>query len=133
MNPVELSLIAFAIIFSGALLGTFIRPFLSEHHLSTDSRDVMKLGTSMIATMAALVLSLLISSAKGTFDTIKSGVNQLAADVVLLDSNMALYGPETREARDILRQDVINTIQRVWPGGKNTMVLEKVETKHAIE
>jgi hypothetical protein len=133
MNPVELSLIAFVIILGGALLGTFIRPFLSEHHLSTDSRDVMKLGTSMIATMAALVLSLLISSAKGTFDRIKNDVNQLAADVVLLDRNMALYGPETREARDILRHTVINTIQRIWPEGKSTMVLEKVETKHAIE
>jgi hypothetical protein len=59
MNSVELSLIAFVTICGGALLGTFIRPFLSDHHLSTDSRDVMKLGTSMIATMAALVLSLL--------------------------------------------------------------------------
>jgi len=134
MNPIELSLIAFTIIFGGALLGTLLRPFLSEHHLSTDSRDVMKLGTGMIATMAALVLSLLISSAKGTFDTIKSGVNQLAADIVLLDRNMALYGPETREARDILRHTVINTIQRVWPEGKNTMALEKVgQTKHAME
>jgi hypothetical protein len=133
MNSVELSLIAFVTICGGALLGTFIRPFLSDHHLSTDSRDVMKLGTSMIATMAALVLSLLISSAKGTFDTIKRGVNQLAADLVLIDSNMALYGPETRVARDILRHNVINTIERVWPGGENTMVLEKVETKHAIE
>src|SRR5512139_1939515 len=99
MSPNAISLIAFAVTFGGALLGMFLRTVLKEHHLSTDSRDVMKLGTGMIATMAALVLSLLIASAKGTFDTVRIGLMQTGAKIVVLDRTMALYGPETKEAR----------------------------------
>jgi hypothetical protein len=127
-------LIALAIIFGGTLLGMFLRPLLHEHHLSGDSKDVMKLGTGMIATMAALVLGLLIGSAKGTFDTINNGLKQTAAKVFLLDHTMAQYGPETREARDILRSNIISTIQRIWPADRTAMALDKVgPTESGIE
>src|SRR5512143_2627934 len=115
MSPIAISLIAFAIIFGGTLLGMFLRPLLQEHHLSGDSKDVMKLGTGMIATMAALVLSLLIGSAKGTFDTMNNGLKQTGVKLSLLDYAMAQYGPETREAREILRRSLITTIQLIWP------------------
>jgi len=133
LSPIALSLIAFAIIFGGTLLGMFLRPLLDEHHLSADSRDVMKLGTGMIATMAALVLSLLIGSAKGTFDTWNNGLEQTGVKLSLLDHAMAQYGPETREARDILRRNVISTIQRVWPADKTTIALDKVGQGSGIE
>lgn len=61
MSPIAIFLIAFGIIFGGTLLGMYLRTLLSEHHLSADSRDVMKMGTEMLAMMAALVLGLLIS------------------------------------------------------------------------
>lgn len=134
MSPIAISLIAFAIIFGGTLLGMFLRTLLNEQHLSADSRDVMKLGTSTIATMAALVLSLLIGSAKGTFDTMNNGLKQAGLKILLLDRTMAQYGPETREARDILRRSVITIIQRIWPADKNTVVLDKVvQTGSRIE
>lgn len=134
MSPITISLIALAIIFGGTLLGTFLRPLLQEHHLSGDSKDVMKLGTGMIATMAALVLGLLTGSAKGTFDTINNGLKQTAAKVFLLDHAMAQYGPETREARDILRRNIISTIQQIWPADRTTMALDKVGlTESGIE
>lgn len=134
MSPIAISLIALAIIFGGTVLGMFIRPLLLEHHLSGDSKDVMELGTGMIATMAALVLGLLIGSAKGTFDTINNGLKQTAAKVFLLDHTMAQYGPETREARDSLRRGIISTIQRIWPADRTTMALDKVSlTESGIE
>jgi len=126
VSPVEISLIAFACIFGGAMLGMFLRGFLPEHHLSADSRDVMKLGTGMIATMASLVLGLLIGSAKGTFDTISSGVRQSGSKIILLDRTLARYGPETGHARDILRQSVASAIEQLWPKGKGTIAVEKV-------
>jgi len=98
MSALEIALIAFAGIFGGVLLGMFLRSLLPEHHVSEDSRDVMKLGTGMIATMAALILSLLISSAKGTFDAVNNGLRQASAKIVLLDRTLARYGPETKEA-----------------------------------
>ncbi len=134
MSPIAFSLIAFAIMYGGTLLGIFLRTLLNEDHLSADSRDVMKLGTGMIATLAALVLSLLIASAKGNFDTLRSGLNKTASEIVLLHRTMAQYGPETREAREILRRDVITTIQRIWPAEKSRMALENVgQGKRGIE
>jgi hypothetical protein len=127
MSPIAISLTALAIMFSGTLLGMYLRPLMQEHHLSGDSKDVMKLGTGMIATMAALVLSMLISSAKGTFDVWNNELQQSGGKISLLDHTLAQYGPETREARDILRHTLISTIQRVWPVDKTMMALEKVD------
>jgi hypothetical protein len=68
VSTLELALIVFACVFGAAMLGLFIGAALPEPHLSQETKDVVKLGTALIATMAALVLSLLISSAKTSFD-----------------------------------------------------------------
>lgn len=64
----------------------FFRAMLAEEHLSTDTKDVVKLGVALIATMAALVLSLLIASAKNTYDTRSNQLLQVSADIILLDA-----------------------------------------------
>jgi len=115
VSALIISLIAFACIFGGTLLGMFLRTILPGYHLSEESKDAVKLGTGVIATMAALVLALLIASAKGNFDTMSSDLRQTSARVILLDRVMAHYGPETNEARDLLRRDIASTIKRVWP------------------
>jgi len=125
MSPIAFSLTAFACILGGMLFGMFLRIFLPEHHLSADSKDVMKLGTGMLATLAALVLGLLIASAKGTFDTMNGGLKQLGSRIILLDRTMARYGPETREPRDLLRRDVTSVIKRFWPKEKNAIAVAK--------
>ena len=75
MKDLLISLIAFALILGGALAGMAVRPLLSEQHVHADSRDVVKLSAGMIGTLTALVLGLLIASAKNTFDqkTTRSG------------------------------------------------------------
>jgi hypothetical protein len=118
MSALAISLIAFACIFGGTLLGMFVRTILPQHHVSNESKDAVKLGTGMIATMAALVLALLIASAKGNFDTMSSGLRQTASRVILLDRVMAQYGPETKEARELLRRSIDSTIKRIWPEDK---------------
>ena len=115
MSALIISLIAFACIFGGTLLGMFLRTILPGHHVSDESKDAVKLGIGMIATMAALVLGLLIASAKGNFDTMSSELRQAGARVILLDRVMAHYGPETKEARDLLRRSIASTIKRIWP------------------
>jgi hypothetical protein len=40
MSGLTMALIAFVCMFGGALLGAFLRPLLSGHHVSTDSRAV---------------------------------------------------------------------------------------------
>jgi hypothetical protein len=115
MNPLVVSLIAFGCIFGGMLLGMLLRPVLPEHHLSADSKDGVKLGIGMIATLSALVLGLLIASAKGNFDTVNNGVVQSGSKIIVLDRVMAQYGPETRDARDLLRRGVASAMEHAWP------------------
>ncbi len=134
MSALTISLIAFACIFGGTLLGMFLRTILPGHHLSDESKDAVKLGTGMIATMAALVLALLIASAKGNFDTMSSELRQASSRVILLDRVMANYGPETNEARDLLRRSIASTIKRIWPEDKiGQAVAESTEGRVDIE
>lgn len=93
----------------------FLRAVLPEPHLTGDSKDVMKLGTGLIATMSALVLGLLIASAKSSFDSQRAAFQQLATNVILLDRALARYGPETKQARAVLRQSAATMLQRLWP------------------
>jgi hypothetical protein len=115
VSPLVVSLIAFGCIFGGMLFGMSLRRVLPDHHLSEESKDVMKLGTAMIATLAAIVIGLLIASAKSSFDTLNKGLIETSSKVVLLDRIMANYGPETREARDLLRRSLASAIERLWP------------------
>ena len=89
MSPLAISLVAFGCILGGMLIGMFLRVVLPKHHLSDESKDAVKLGIGMIATLAALVLGLLIASAKGTFDTINSELMQTSSKIILLDRVMA--------------------------------------------
>ena len=98
MAPVEIALIVFACVFAGALLGMFLRGRIPEHHLNAQTENVIKLGMGLIATIAALVLGLLISTAKSTFETQDTAVKHTAARVLLLDHMLANYGPETKAA-----------------------------------
>jgi hypothetical protein len=105
VTHVVIALIAFLCIFCSALLGLYLRGRLPEHHLSEDSTSAIKLATGLIATIAALVLGLLISSAKGTFDTVKGELVHNAASIVRLDRLLSEYGPPTQELRGTLKRD----------------------------
>jgi hypothetical protein len=115
MSALSISAVVFACISGVALAVMFAKRFLPEHHLSADSKDVVKLGMGTIATLAALVLGLLIATAKGTYDTQNGTVQELSAKVILLDRVLAKYGPETKETRDLLRVVVDATLDRIWP------------------
>jgi hypothetical protein len=110
-----ISWIVFGVVFGGAVFGLVLRALLPEHHLSQDSKDVVKLGMGLIGTIAALVLGLLIASAKSSFDTQKNGLAQMAGNIGLLDRILAHYGPEAKEAREQLRAGVAAALEQTWP------------------
>ncbi len=114
MTPLLMSVIVFACVLAGMFLGIFLRNRLPEHHLSGDTKDVVRLGTGLIGTIAALVLGLLIASANSTYDTQSSQVQQLTANVVLLDQILAQYGPETASVRHLLRRGIASMADRIW-------------------
>src|SRR5262252_10221052 len=115
LSSVAIACIVFGCVFTGALLGMFFRALVPKKHLSSDTQDVVKLGIALIATMAALVLGLLIASAKSTYDTRRSQLLQVSADVILLDRLLANYGPETKEVRALLQRSVTVALEQFWP------------------
>ena len=115
MSSITISFIVLACVFGGALFGIFLHAVLPQHHLSNETKDIVKLGMGLVGTMAALVLGLLVASAKGYYDTQGAEVTQLAANVALLDRVLAHYGPETKEPRTILRVAVGRAIDQMWP------------------
>jgi hypothetical protein len=114
MSSMTISVIVFACVFGGALLGLLLRAVLPQAHLSGESKDVVKLGMGLVGTLTALVLGLLVASAKGSFDDQSKELTQLAAHVVLLDRLLAHYGSESAPARDLLRGAVGHVLETTW-------------------
>lgn len=121
MSSLTIALISAGCIFGGVLLGLFLRARLPDHHLSSESKDTVKLAAGMIATLSALVLGLLVSSAKSTFDTVGSEITQSAAKIILLDRVLANYGPESKSAREQLHRSVAAGTEAIWPEVKTAV------------
>ena len=114
MSSFAVSLIVFACVFGGVLLGVMLRATLPEHHLSEESRDLMTLGVGLIGTMAVLILGLLTASAQTSFNTTSSELTEMSAKIITLDRVLAHYGPEAKEIRGLLHNVVDDTIHRIW-------------------
>src|ERR1700691_2199614 len=114
MNALLISLLVFAIVFGGALLGAVLRPLLSQKHLQPDSKDIVKMATGLIGTLTALVLGLLIASAKSSFDQKTNQVRQMTATIILMDDLLMQYGPEATHLRNLLRQSIPPLANRIW-------------------
>lgn len=115
MNSIAVSGIVFACVFGGAGCGIVLNRILPQSHLNADSKNVVTMSMGLVATMAALVLGLLVSSAKGFYDAQSAELTQMSAKVILLDRLLAHYGPETTEVRGTLRDLVADSIDRIWP------------------
>ena len=133
VNSVTVSLIAFACIFGGALLGMFLRTHLPEHHLSEDSKRVVNLGAGIIGPLAALVLGLLVASAKGNYDTQSNELTAVGAKIILLDRGLALYGPDAKYSRDLLRHFIYRMIKSLWPNERHTPALPAAPPSSQVE
>ena len=114
MSAAWVSVIVFGCVFAGALIGVALRHALPEPHRSAESKDIIRSGTGLIATMSALVLGLLVASAKEAYDTQKDEVTAQAAKTALLDRLLQHYGPETKAARQALREAVSAEMRHVW-------------------
>jgi hypothetical protein len=121
-----IALIVFGCVSISALFSMLLRAMLPKHHLSQDTKDVVNLAIGLIATMAALVLGLLIASAKTSFDLENTGIQQTAANIIKLDRALARYGPETKDIREKFQRIVALRIHQIWPEGGSTP--EKLDT-----
>lgn len=102
----------------GLLAGSLVRYLLPDHHTRDDSKDVMKTAAGMMATLVALIIGLLVSSAKGTFDATTASITQGGAKIITLDRVLAKYGPDAAGARGALRHAVAAGVERIWPADR---------------
>jgi hypothetical protein len=115
LMPIVIAVMVFASLLVGAFIGFIIGRAIPDHHLSSESRDVVKLGIGLVATIAALVLGLATVSAKSSFDAQDKAVKIAAADILLLDRVLAAYGPEVKETRALLRLGLARALGTIWP------------------
>lgn len=113
MSSTAISLVIFVCVFASALFGMYLRTILPGPHKTSDSISVVRVGMGLVGTLVAMVLGLLIASAKGFYDTQSSELTQLSADVILLDRVLAHYGSETAEARKVLRISVLDILDQL--------------------
>ncbi|HTV39784.1 MAG TPA: hypothetical protein VMF08_04360 [Candidatus Sulfotelmatobacter sp.] len=134
VDSLIITLISAVCIFAGALLGMGLQRRLPKQHLSNEMQDLVKLSAGTIATLTALVLGLLVSSAKSSYDEIKTGIVQGSAKFILLDRTLARYGPEANPVREQLKLALAGAVERVWPTEKTGItVLTALERAHGME
>lgn len=134
MSSLTIATTSAAVILGGALLGMGLQLRLPSHHLSKEMQDLVKLSAGTIATLTALVLGLLVSSAKSAFDTINTGFVQGSAKFILLDRALARYGPEAQPVREQLRGILASGLAEVWPEEKTGVgALTAFERKNGTE
>ena len=114
LAPLAVSLMVFVCTFAAAVSSMVLHKKLPDDHLSRDSKDVIKLVMGLIATMAALVLGLLIASANSSYETQSGELQQVSATIVELDGILAQYGPEANESRHRLRVAVSAAVDKIW-------------------
>ena len=116
MSPIEISAIVFACVFGGALFGMELRGILPEPHRSGESKELVRSAMALVGTLSALVLGLLVASAKGSYDAQKDELTSMTSGVLLLDRVLGMYGPETKETRKLLREVVAGASDQIWHG-----------------
>ena len=124
MTSTTASLISFGCIFCGSLAGIVLRSVLPGRYFTDEQKDVLRLGLGLITTLSALVLGLLISTAKSSYDAKRSQVTQVATNVILVDRSLELYGSETSNARRALRDQVAALIAQTDSPGASTQKLQ---------
>lgn len=115
MTSLAIALLVFCVVYGGALFGSALQRRLPGEHLDSLSKETVQLVMGLVATMAALVLSLLIASSHTSFETQQEEVQKLARDVILLDEALAQYGTEAQALRTVLREDVVAATRRMSP------------------
>ncbi len=132
MNTTFTAIVISACLLAAIWIGRLINRILPQHHLSADTKDTVKLSMGLVATMSALLLGLLVSSAKGNYDTVRGEVLQMAAKTSLLDRVLAAYGPEAAQTRAAFRAAVQEATRQMWPQDHPSSLAPNVRAGDAL-
>jgi len=114
VNAFVTALVVFAVLMGATLLGSSLGRRLPTTQVSGQTWSSVSLGLGFISTMAAIVLGLLVASAKGSYDSKHDEVQSAAAKFIVLDRTLRQYGPETQSVRALLRDRVKSLASMDW-------------------
>lgn len=113
MSALAFAAIVFGCTFGGGLLGIRTRMALPAHHLNQESKDLVRICMGLVATMTALILGLVTASAKAAFDAQDAALHASAADILILDRNLASFGADAQPIRAQIREALSERIQAI--------------------
>lgn len=114
MSPIATAAAAFVLIVAGTVVGTLLRARMPEHHLTGDSKEVIRLATALVATLTGLVLALMFAATRTSFEHTSATVSRLAVSLTELDEVLEDYGPAALPIRQQLRADLPTLIDAIW-------------------
>lgn len=115
MNAVGVSLVVALCVFAGGVIGLALHRVMPKAHLTKETQEVIRLGTSMLSVLASLVLGLLIATAKTTFDRTEHDIRSYAAELILLNETLRDYGDSAAAPRKLLREYTAQLLEDNWP------------------
>jgi hypothetical protein len=105
MDHYVFSVVVLLLILVSAALGSYVRLRLADHHFSEESLAAMRIAVGLVATLSALVLSLLISSGKSSLDLVTTALQHNSVAMIQLDHTLSQFGPSASGLRADIKSD----------------------------
>jgi hypothetical protein len=115
MSTTGVAFLVLVCLAGAVLLGRWLNAVLSDRHWASGTHDTVKLALGLVATMAAVLLGLLLSAAKSSYDEQKHQVIEMAARISVLDRLLEIYGNDAAPARAEMRAVIDGAVARAWP------------------
>ena len=115
MPTAAIAILVLLCLVSAVFSGRWLSAVLSERHFATGTHDTVKLALGLVATMAAVLLGLLVSAAKTSYDEQKHQVIEMAARISVLDRLLEVYGDDAASARAEMHALIRGAVARAWP------------------
>ena len=124
MSGAVIGLVIFVCVIGSAIASLVLHPRLPAVHRSESTHNVVKLAVGMIVVMTSLVLTLLMTSAKTSFDQVDRDVRRFSTELILLDRALRAYGPQADMARKALTDYVERALSSTWPACGGPVIVE---------
>ena len=116
MNHYVTSTVVLVLILLSAAVGSYVRLKLPDHHFNEATLGAMRIAVGLVATLSALVLSLLISSGKSSLDLVNTAIERNTVAMIRLDHTLAQFGPSTNDLRAQIKQDYVRWTSFLFSG-----------------
>jgi hypothetical protein len=131
MSVFLVSVVIFVVTLGAALLGLYAHKRLPPEQKNKSARSVVGQVAGLVSILLAIVLGTLIGTSFAFFGGQKTTLEALSAQILELDQALAQYGPETKPARDRLKDASQKAYDAFWGGGEPDPKILSVENPMA--